>query len=253
MTRKTRKYTRLSASAWAELRALWETGNHDLGELSDRYEVSRRALQSHFSKNGSVKGAKAAAMAAVVKEAIFKEELGDQETLTRRAKETREAAYVSAVTVDGLVMAQLAFAQKDPSQAFKVATAIKTLALAAATLERTQSIRLRALGLDKENAPSDEMPVLLIRDLSQDELKALQKRDENDEESELGIPIVPSSTEAGFAAIEIDDSDEIIVEGGEIGDDAIIIEGEESNEPAKPRPKTSIYPGGGRLVKEALS
>ena len=61
-----------------------------------------------------------------------------------------------------LFMAQLALAQKDPTRTHKAATAIKTLSLAAATLERTQGIRLRALGLDKENTLPDEIPVLEI-------------------------------------------------------------------------------------------
>jgi hypothetical protein len=119
MTRKKRKYTRLVASKWAELRGLWETGDHGLVELSDRYGVSPRAIQSHLKKLGSVKGAKAAEMAAVVQKEILREALGDQGTLVLRAKATREAAYTNTVIVEDLIMAQLALAQKDPTQAFK--------------------------------------------------------------------------------------------------------------------------------------
>lgn len=246
MTKSKRKYTRLSPSKWAELRGLWETGDHDLAELSHRYGVSRRAIQSHVSKHGSVKGAKAAEMAAVVQKEIFKEELGDPDTLAFRAKETREFAYTNAAIVEGLVMAQLALAQKDPTQAFKAATAVKMLSLAAATLERTQAIKLRALGLDRENAPPEEMPVLTFRDLTRAELEAFQKRDEADQESDLGIPIAPASTDLGFAGTEIGETDEITVEGGEV-----IVEGEEAEEAAKPSP-TSLSPLGGRLVREHL-
>lgn len=251
MTRKKRKYTRLVASKWAELRALWETGDHGLAELSDRYGVSTRAIQSHLSKLGSVKGAKAAAMAAAVMTKVFKDELSDQDTLNHRGKETREAAYTNAVIIDGLIKAQLALAQKNPSQAFKALTAFKMLSLASATSERTQTIRLRALGLDKENALPDVMPELIIRDLSKEELKALADRDESDEESDLGIPIAPAGIDSGFAGSETDESDDIIVEGGEIEGDEITVEGEEPEEPAEPRPKT-LDTLGGRLVKEAL-
>ena len=83
------------------------------------------------------------------------------------------------------------------------------LALAAATLERTQSIRLRALGLDKDNAPPYVMPELIIRDLSKEEITALAEHDESDEDCELGIPIVRADG-------EIDESDDIIVEGDTI-------------------------------------
>ena len=90
MTCPKRKYVRLSDSNWAELRAYWESGDHSLAELSDRYLVSTRAIQSHLSKLGSIKGAKAAEMAAVVQKEIFKEELGDPDTLVCRAREIRE-------------------------------------------------------------------------------------------------------------------------------------------------------------------
>jgi hypothetical protein len=99
-----------------ELRAYWESGDHSLAELSDRYGVSPRAIQSHLSKLGSVKGAKAAEMAAAVQKEIFKDELGDRDTLVLRAKETREATYANAKIIEGLIMAQLQNAQKDPRQ-----------------------------------------------------------------------------------------------------------------------------------------
>jgi hypothetical protein len=101
--------------------------------------------------------------------------------------------------------------------------------------------------LDKDTPLAEEMPVLTIRDLSKEDLKALAERDESDEESDLGIPLAPRSTDSGFIG-ETDESDDIIIEeGGEV-----IVEGEEPEEPeepAKPRP-TSLYPLGGRLVRE---
>ncbi len=183
-------------------------------------------------------------MAAAVMTKVFKDELSDQDTLTHRAKETREAAYTNAVIIDGLIKAQLALAQKNPTQAFKAITALKMLSLAATTSERTQTIRLRALGLDKENALPEEMPVLEIRDLSKEELKALAERDESDEESDRGIPIAPAGTESGLAGGETDESDDVIVEG-----DEIIVEDDETEESAKPSP-ASLCPLGGRLVRE---
>jgi predicted DNA-binding protein YlxM (UPF0122 family) len=252
MTRAKRKYTRLAPSKWAEIRALWETGDHDLAELSERFEVSRRALQSHFSKNGCVKGVKAAEMAAVVEKEILKEELGDQDTLVLRAKATREVAYTNAVIVEDLIMAQLALAQKDPAQAFKAGTAVKMLALAAAALERLHATKKHALGLDKESPFTEELPVLTFRDLSKDELKALAERDESDEENDLGIPIAPADGEYDESDYVIVEGGEAVVEGGAFESDEIVEEGLEPAEPAKPRPKTVEYPGGGRLVKEAL-
>jgi hypothetical protein len=242
MTRKKRRYVRLSPSTWTEICGLWEVGDVTLPELAERYSVNTRTLQAQFAKRKIIKGSKAAELAAVVMKEVLKGELGDQDKITHRAVETREAGYVNATIVEGLVMAQLALAQKDPTQAYKAITAMRMLSLAAGTLERLRALKWCALGLDKENALRDVMPELIIRDLSKEELKALAERDESDEESDLGIPIAPTSTESGFAGT--DESDDIIVEG-----DEIIVEDDEAEEAAKPSPAT-LCPLGGRLVRE---
>lgn len=229
-----RKYIRLGISAWAELQAYWEAGDHSLAELSDRYGVSPRAIQSHLSKLGSMKGSKAAEMAADIQEKIFRDELGDQDKLVFRAKETREGTYSNAKIIEDLVMAQLQMAQKDPTQAFKAATALKALSLAASALEKLHSTKLRALGLDRENALPDELPVLQFRDLSAAELQSLHERDDEDE---IGSTIVPTNrTDAVSSDAASEESDDIIIEG-------------ERDEELEKSRTASLVALGGRLVR----
>jgi hypothetical protein len=251
MTSPKRKYVRLSPSKWAELRAYWESGDYGLAELSDKYGVSQRAIQTHLKKLGSAKGLKAAEMAVVVRKEVFEEVLGHPDALVSRAKETREAAYTNAATVESLVMAQLELAQKDPTQAFKAATALKMLSLAAGVLERVQGVKLRALGLDKESALSDEMPMLIMRDLSKEEIEGLRERDEADEDGEFGISLAPACIDSDFTSREVDKSDDVIEEGAEMHGEEIIAEDDEPKKPSEPRAK-SVDTLGGRLVKEAL-
>jgi hypothetical protein len=185
------------------------------------------------------KGEKAAEMAAVVQKEIFKDELGDRDTLVYRAKETREATYANAKIIEDLMMAQIENAKKDPREAYKAATAVKMLSLAASALDRLHATKLRALGLDREDALPDDLPVLTFRDLTSTELEALREPDEGDEENDLGCPLVPASTDSDFSGIECDEAEQIIVEG------------EEHVEPEKPR-SASVGPHGGRLVREQL-
>jgi hypothetical protein len=70
--------------------------------------------------------------------------LKDQDTLVYRAKETRETTYANAKIIEDLVMAQLQNAQIDPRQAFKAATELKALSLAASALERLHATKLCA-------------------------------------------------------------------------------------------------------------
>jgi hypothetical protein len=176
-----RPYKRLTPAVWAEIRALWETGETTLAELSDRYGVRTRTLQAHFEKHGTKKAAKAKEIAAVVAAEIHAAMTFDTESRVQLGKEAQAAAYNNAVIIERLVMAQLEVAQKTPENAFKAATAIKTLSLAAQALERLHGMKKSALGLDQLPPSDDMLPVLEIVDLTEDEIVRLQARDEDDE------------------------------------------------------------------------
>lgn len=220
-----RKYTRLSESAWAEARALWEVGDSSLEELSAHFAISTRALQLHFAKHGVKKGARARTLAAAVETEIFRRELSDKELLIERAKETKELAYANAQVVERLVMAQLKMAQENPSEAFKAGTALKMLSLASATLERLHGLKRIALGLDKENVIAEELPQLIFRDLSKEELEAI--RATHDDSSDCDI--VKEDTTTPPRGVPTPDEEE----GAEEEENEIVeVRGRESDEPA---------------------
>src|ERR1035437_191781 len=177
MTRPKRKYIRLVPSAWAEICAFWEIGDVTLPDLAERYSVNTRTLQAHFAKHKVEKGSKAAALATSVKEEVYSSGLGDKDLTIQRARETREKAYKNANAVEGLIMATLDAMQKDPSKMLGLTSKLKALALAAAGLERIHGLKFRALGLDKDLPIHDEMPVLIIRDLSDGEIKELRSEE----------------------------------------------------------------------------
>ena len=181
MTHPKRKYVRLSPSVWAEICALWEVGDVTLPDLAECYSVHTRTLQAYFAKHKIIKGSKAAALATSVKEEIYSNGLGDRDLTIQRARETREAAYKNASMVEGLIVGTLNAMQKDPSKTLGLTSKLKALALAAAGLERLHDLKFRALGLDKDLPIHEEMPVLIFRDLSDEEITALQQEDDEDE------------------------------------------------------------------------
>jgi hypothetical protein len=167
-----RKYSRLSPATWAEIRALWETGEPTLEGLSARYGVTTRTLQSHFAKHGTVKGAEAAKMAAAVRDGVFASDLDDRDTRIQKGRETRWSALANAEKIEALIMAQLEQAQIDAAAAFKASAMIKVLSLAAQSLERTQAMKWKALGLDRVDE-TDELPQIDIRYQGDDEVRAM--------------------------------------------------------------------------------
>jgi hypothetical protein len=230
-----RKYIKLNPATWAEIEALWQVGEVTLAELSDRYKVSQRTLQAHFHKHGIVKGEKSAAIAAAVKEVMFKEKLDDADLTVKRAKDVREAAYTNAVAVESLIMAQLQAVQKDPSQVLKAASAVKMLSLAAAGLERLHDLKWKALGLDRDSVFQDEIPELIIRDLTTKEIEELQAEQE-EEDADSGF----LSDSEGDAEPRDPEADEVVFETGET-----------NTKPSVPKTAPRVDAEGCRLVREA--
>jgi hypothetical protein len=180
----TRAYNRLAPAIWAEICALWETGEPTLDELSARYSITTRALQSHFHKNGTMKGAKAMIIAAEVKEAVFADSFEDRETKIAKGRETRATDFANACKIETLIMVQVEEAQKDPTAAFRASAAIKALALAAQALERTTAMKWRSLGLDRVQ-DTDELPEIHIVNLTADDIKEMRRSQDAGDDSEF--------------------------------------------------------------------
>jgi hypothetical protein len=186
MRKAKRKYVRLTPATWAEIEALWQAGEVTLAELSEKYGSSPRALQNHFQKVGVAKGEKAAAMAGAVRAKLLASELGEEGDLLMRAKDVRERAYHNAGVIEDLIMGQLALAERDPTQILRVGSALKALSLAASSIERLHDVKHRALGLDKADVFPNELPEIVIRDLTPGELATLSEADDTDNDLDEG-------------------------------------------------------------------
>jgi hypothetical protein len=170
-----RKYKRLSATEWAEASALWQTGEVTLGELSARFEVTERALQSHFKKHAIVKGSEAKEVIASVQKEIFADILEDPAVMRAKGREARVAAYENASKIEGLIMAQVAEAQKDPVNAHRASSALRALAIASQALERVHSMKWASLGLDKLD-DAREITELRILDYSEADIEEIRRK-----------------------------------------------------------------------------
>jgi hypothetical protein len=207
--------------------------------LSAEYRVSRRTLQLHFEKHATVKGSKAAAIAAAVKQEVFDTCLEDIDLIANRARETREAAYRNAVAVEGLIMAQLKLAQDDPAQALRVASSIKMLTLAAGGLERLHTLKQNALGLDKDSVFQEELPVLVMRDLTTEELEKMRAANDDDDHDGADSETAPASGDTDDSFDSDEDNDEIAISGGDHGK-------------VDKQAEAGILPDGSRLCRAAL-
>ena len=217
-----RRYTKLPASDWAAIRAHWEIGNITLSELSDTYGVTIRTIQAHLKKHGVERGSKAAAFAREVKEEVFAKELPEKDITVERGRETREVAYLDCVSIQQAIMRQVDEIKSNPENAYRAASVVKALGIAAAGIERLCTTRLRSLGLDYDDVQEDKLPVLEIRELTLEEVKAIRNGQGSDELNDNQTPISRTTPQSYY--------DE---EGSHAPDNDVIVETDNDNERAE--------------------
>lgn len=180
-----RRYVRLSPEQWAEARAAWLTGGVTGDQLALRYGCSLRSIQVHMAQHKAEKGSAIAARAAEVEARVLSEALPATDDLATRIRQTREDTYANAAAIQQLVMSNVQLAQ-DPTTALGAVAALRALDLAAAALGRTQRVRWLALGLDKAVPTTDELPELVVREMTAAEIAAVRDQQHRDD-AELGV------------------------------------------------------------------
>ena len=195
-----RRYKRLTAEEWAKARAAWATGAITADELARSCGCSVRAIQLHMAKHEVAKGSAAAALASAAEARLLADALPSEADLATRIRQTREGIYIDASTIQELVMSNVRLAQ-DPTTALGAVAALRALDLAATAIGRTQRLRWAALGLDRDSPVSDELPELVIRELTADELTELRERHSRED------------AQAGQHLPGLEDDDDLVIEG----------------------------------------
>lgn len=198
-----RRYTRLTPEQWAEARAAWVTGGVTAKELAQRYGCSLRAVQLHMAQHQAEKGSAMAARAAAVEARILADALPSEDDMAARIRQAREGTYADATAIQQLVMRNVQLAQ-DPTTALGAVAALRALDLAAAALGRTQRVRWLALGLDKAPPVTGELPELVIREISAEEVAAIRDQQRKEDE-ERGVQLASDDGPDGGVVAEGED------------------------------------------------
>lgn len=171
---KSAKYARLTPKQWAEIEALWETGNITLVELTKKYGKSINTFKSYFKRNGIVRGSKRETVKSAVLSAIEEE----ASVLAARIKETKEEHYKMSSGIAKLAWSEILQAKSSGSPVGVAMSNLKALDTAASILKKMREERYAVLGLNEEKAQEDEgLPELVIKELTAEQIAELRDRD----------------------------------------------------------------------------
>lgn len=202
---------RMTPAQWAEARAMWATGEFTLEQIAEKFGVARETLSRRFNKDGVKKGQ--SAIDKKVEAEIIEKAAKNVDKWAERSEQARESYFKSLEMLHKLTVATLGKAHQE-KKLFSAQADLKAIQLAAITLDKVRSNQWAVLGLDKEGAEDDEIPELLVRSLTPDEvarIRSMQAGAGTVDDIEIG-DATPYLEDADLD-LEDADLDDLVVEG----------------------------------------
>lgn len=185
---KKKPIRRLTVSQRAEAIALWEAGEITLEGLSKKFGKSRQAFLRLFDKEGIKKGSKSAATTKRVTDAVEAGIVDSAAETAKRIRDTKEEHYRMASTLAKLTWKIIADAQSKGEAVGTKLNDMKALQMASNVLKTVREERYAVLGLNEKVQDDDTpLPDLVIRELTEDQIKVMQQTPEGDPDGDFDL------------------------------------------------------------------
>lgn len=211
----TAKKRNLTLKQWAEAEALWESGTVIYDDLVKKFGCSISTFERHFKKKGIVKGAKAAATKKKVEERLAAAAVDEAALVAARIRETKETHYKMASGLAQLAFNEILQAKKDGKPVAVALNNLKAIDAAMNVVRKAREDRYAVLGLDRPDAVDpDELPELLITELTAEQIQELRDRDHSELDDVLeAAKAAPDGANDDEGDEDIEDGDDVVEEG----------------------------------------
>lgn len=189
-----RRGKQLSPSEKAEAIALWKAGTVTLDQLSDRFHRDRSTFVRLFNSEDVTKGESREILDRKAEEAVASTAVADAITLSNRIRETKEDHYSFARFLQKANANILAKALKENRSIGSEIANISALNKIAQTAKIIREERFALLGLnDQAEGDGDTLPELVLKVLTDDEIKSMQNANAGSDDDMDGLGAIPIS------------------------------------------------------------
>ena len=195
-----KKGKQLSAKEWAQIEELWASGEVTLEQLAEEFGMNASYLSTALAKRGVEKGSKAELYREQIQDKVQEEMLSEAAKNLERIHESKDEHYRYARTLARLVFTRIAKAVQEKTPIADAKDDIITLKNAMGALESARASRWAITGLDKEPDAGDEIPVLPIEEFTEEELKEIQRKQDEEfglDDSQKSIDQIEAELEDG--------------------------------------------------------
>lgn len=182
----TEKKTLPKPKQWAEAEALWELGEATRDEIAKKLDVTPTAVTLHMKKRGVTRGSRAEEHRKKIADQVTEAATADAAIYAQRIKETKEEHYKLSANLARMAWEEVANCKKTGAPLSVATSNLKAIEAAVNVISKARQERWAILGLDRPDAvDTNELPALVIEELTADQIEDLRNRDFNDFEEEL--------------------------------------------------------------------
>ncbi len=168
-----KKHTRLSVETWAEVEEIYALGAATISELSLKYGPAERTIKRHMANAGVKKGSRVKELITSTKRKVLEDAVCEPESFAERFRKHNEETVKIASAIQNRMIREVTRLEEDPLGA---TIRLKALQSAMQITLQTQKIQRTCYGADKENFENEELPELIIRELTPTEMKRLEAK-----------------------------------------------------------------------------
>jgi len=181
----TNKGNRLTKKQWQEIAAIWAMGEMRLMDIAEKYSVRRETVSRKMKEWGIRYGEKAEEHRKKVHEELVRADVWNAKIIAKRQIDTKQFHYNNATVLAKAGMKIVADAMKNGVSLASVEPDLRSIERALSIQQKAFDQRAKATDMDKEDEQERDLPELIIRGMTEDEVKEVQR------EAELRSGVVP--------------------------------------------------------------
>jgi AcrR family transcriptional regulator len=172
MTDNKRKHVHLTASQWGEAAGLYESGGATLDQLARMYGVAKRTIQRRFKSDGVVKGRKGREVAVEAAKRVAADAALTPDDLACLIRREKNRSLEINENIREQIIETINHDPEDIGATMRANARLRNLDLATKALGRVHADQRRLLGMDNEAAIDGELPELVFRIVSDEDIRA---------------------------------------------------------------------------------
>jgi hypothetical protein len=153
---------------------MWASGEYTLDELSEKFDITPAALHRRFKREGIEKGSAKKQLQQAINQSMESKANEKAAELIEMASQVKELHLKGSQMLSRRLLYEINEATKNKKPLASIRDDIRAIQDASKTLASNYQIAEKVLHLDREETPDDEIPDLVVRRMTDEDVQRMR-------------------------------------------------------------------------------